>query len=70
MTKVIWAIVIKIRLWMYLRTHCIDDLEEQLMHVSSRVVSGHGVRVYYFPKGGRILVGDDMVEIIPADCKE
>jgi len=69
MKNILWALVMKIRLWWYLRTHYIDDLEQQLLRVGSRVVSGHGVKVYHLPKGGRIIIGDETVEIIPADFK-
>jgi hypothetical protein len=62
----LWSAKVFLQLWLYLKFHYIEDFEELLIRAGCRVVVSKRFKVYHFPRGGKIIVEDDAVEIIPA----
>lgn len=65
MKSYLWAFVIQIKLWLWLRRHSIEEFERQLELMGCTFVYSGKAKVWTLPRKGKIITDEESVEIIP-----
>lgn len=67
--KYLWFMKVYVQLWFYLKFHSIEDFEEKLFNAGCAVSFSQKCKIFHFPRGGKVIIEDDFVEVIPAGAK-
>ena len=68
MKNYLWFVKVFLQLWFYLKFHYLEDFEASLIRSGCRVVVSQSFKVYHFPRGGKVIIESDVVELIPANA--
>ena len=68
MKKYLWSAKVFLQLWFYLKFHTIEDFEEMLFRAGCTVSFSQKCKFFYFPRGGKIIIEGDVIELIPANA--